>query len=803
MRRIANNFRFPIVMFFLSVLLFSGLAGQDEVVERVEVVNREVLVRVFDGGKPVAGLTRKDFTLMENGKPVAITSCRQVRRTLAPEVTRELEEGEPTGIKLRPRLFLFLLWWNEESKDWPKAWDYFLEHIFRPGDQVILASDKKAIQIHSPEKEKDRLTVFFSQIFQDLKLKILNKNRLIANLDQSSRDFHESLILLQKQRIKIPETVPLNRFKSHYGGILDEYRLSRLRAQPEMIQRLAEALRTVDTEKWALLFLQNERLPLVHKKSRLFTDTPMKPGTVAELGRFIDECDRKIRMATNMSAHVRDLRSLFIGAGATFHLFLSDAKGEVLDSDYLRWFPVFSSWESAFRGIARDTGGDVQDSTKLKEALEKAASRPDIYYVLTYKPKTPDTGKPKLKVEVSRPGLKVVCAKKIRPREICPLKLSKPLWKEGILKFNISDYLRETGEAGTIAGDVHVNVSSETPDGEPLEFEKVLRPQAESAMVQMQVQFPGPGDYILTVAVTDRLSGNTARNYTRASIATPEPEVQEPMDPKLRIILDKAAVYCRRLQKAAFRFTCTEVVEEKVLKRNPVSKRVEPEENRWRYDYQVVADQGKVSEQRILVRRGHKEVNIPDAKLGTRFKANYSVFLPITMLGEHSHKSYYYKLVETTRLKKRNCAVIEVTPRRPGDGPLARGNAWVDVENGSILKIEMDPRGVAGSAALEAAAKKMSARLDLKAIHWYLEERKGLRFPSSSEFSESYVFKKQLTSRKVTVTSPSDSPDFAISKTIRVPSVEARHRRVEFYLMSQIYKKYRYFEVETKVEVAE
>jgi len=49
----------------LSILLLSGLPGQDEVVERVEVVKREVVVRVFDGGEPVPGLTRKDFTLRD------------------------------------------------------------------------------------------------------------------------------------------------------------------------------------------------------------------------------------------------------------------------------------------------------------------------------------------------------------------------------------------------------------------------------------------------------------------------------------------------------------------------------------------------------------------------------------------------------------------------------------------------------------------------------------------------------------------------------------------------------------------
>jgi len=788
---------------FGVALILSVLPGQEEVVERVQVVNREVVVRVFDGGEPVSGLMRKDFTLSENGESVIITSCRMERRALAPAETPAAESGEAAA-RQRPRLFLFLLWWNEASKDWPQAWDYFLKHIFRPGDHVVLAGDRRAILLKDVENEKEIVADFFSRLQAELKQKLIDKTGAARDLHRAAEDFHTAMLQNSaKKSVKIPEEVLLNQFKGNYRSALESYRLRCLRAQPGMLQRLAAGLRAVDGEKWALVFMQNERLPLVDVQSTLLTHTPMKFATLEELKRFLDECDGKIRMSSDMSAQVRDLRSLFIGAGATFHLFLSDAGGEsgmLKDSDKLRWLPVFSSWESSFRGIAADTGGAVQDTTRLKLALEKAAARPDIYYVLTYKPKAPEMGKPKLKIQVSRPGVKVVYARKLQPREIRPLKLSEPVWSEGVLRFFVSDYLRETGEGGEIAGDVHVTVRSETPDGKPLIFEKVLRPALESAAVELGVNFPESGDYILTVVVRDRLSGNTARGYTRASIAAPEPEPEEPMDPRLRTLLDKAAAYCAGLRKAAFRFTCTEVVEEKVLQRNPLSKRVEPEENRWHYDYQVVADKGEVEEQRRLIKRGHKQVDLADANLETRFKAHYSVFLPVTLLGEHNRKNYRFKLLDTERLKKRPCAVIEVMPRKPGEGPLARGKAWVDVDNGAVLKIEMDPRGVAGSAALEATARGMSAKLDLKVVHWYLEERKGLHFPSSAGFSESYVFDKRIVERTIRLPNSGGEADATTYTTARMPTIEALHRRVEFYHMSQTYNKYRYFEVDTRVE---
>jgi hypothetical protein len=273
---------------------------------------------------------------------------------------------------------------------------------------------------------------------------------------------------------------------------------------------------------------------------------------------------------------------------------------------------------------------------------------------------------------------------------------------------------------------------------------------------------------------------------------------KEPMDPRLKVVMDKAADYCRRLQQAAFRFTCTEWVCETTLEENPLSRRVEKVDRHWRYDYQVVGE-GTVSEQRRLIREGHKRVNIPNARLATRFASQYSVFMPVTLLGTMNRPAYNYRLISSERLQKQNCAVVEVTPRNTKQGPLAQGRVWVDVDNGSVLKIEMYPRGVQGSEVLEEAAEKMSAKLDLNVVHWYLEERRGLRFPSRTEFSESYLFDKRVGTRRTHIPYASETHG-GRATTVIIPYLETWHRQVEFYRLTQEYKDYRYFEVESSVK---
>ncbi len=55
----------------LTALLYLPITGQEQepIHENVSVVNYEVVCRVYDaGGKPVSGLTKKDFILRVNGR---------------------------------------------------------------------------------------------------------------------------------------------------------------------------------------------------------------------------------------------------------------------------------------------------------------------------------------------------------------------------------------------------------------------------------------------------------------------------------------------------------------------------------------------------------------------------------------------------------------------------------------------------------------------------------------------------------------------------------------------------------------
>jgi len=784
----------------LLMILPLSSAAQEKVVEKVQVTNREVVVRVFDGKKPVSGLTEKDFLLLEDGKERTITSCRELHRAMAAAESSPKDPGVAYAAPRKGRLFLFLLWWNEKSETWPKAWNYFLSNIFRPGDRIVISDGSTGVVIRDPETQRDKLAGFFTAMDQALEHKKLDKSNMIRELGQSTDEFHNSLVGL---KMRASERALLQEFKMRYRGVLEEYRLARLRAQPKLMTRLAAEMRSIEAEKWVLVFLQNEHLPLVHENSRLFS-APMSQATASQLKKFIDECDKRMVQAADMAVHVHDMRSLFTGANATFHLFLSDPKGEVLDTDQLRWTPTFSSWESAFRDISRDTGGGIRNTTQLDRALHDTAGREDIFYALTFRPGTAAGSRPKLNIRVNRKGLDVVFARRLEPVEIQPLQIKSLEWESGHLKFSLSGFMRETGADGLLSGNIRVQVSTESRSGKSLDFARSIKPAGDGADVGMTLNFPEPGDYTLHIEAWDEIGDRTAHAHIRVNIPEPEPvqttamiDDSGNMSPQLAGILEKTTDYCRRLKKAAFRFYCTELVTETTMEKSRLTKRWQRSNRKLQYDYQVVGA-GTIEEQRRLVRRDGKKANLKNAGLDTRIKSRYSVFMPVTLLAVENRHKYHYKLEGTDSVKGHACAVVNVQPRNPEAGSITQGRVWIDMEDGSVLRIEVHPRGIRGSDAMMRAAREMSANLELTANHWYLESHGGLRFPSQTEFAEAYVFDK-LSRTRVRVRNVPEK--YGVVKQVREPYEDRSRRRVEFYHLLQQYKDYRYFEVNSKVEI--
>jgi hypothetical protein len=479
------------------------LLGQEQVYEHVEVINQEILVRVFSGGEPVSGLKLEDFTLYENGQRIPINYSRELRRSMAG--VEAAATSEPAAAS-RERLFLFMLWLNEESQDWSKAWDYFLTKIYRAGDHIILSDGEQVLAVSAPEKDGEKLAEFFKKTSAGWKRKKMEKARLIRELENSVAAFRDDLVISTGKDSTF-ESQLFADFKRRYRGALDEYLLPLRRGYPRWLQRLAESLKVVDAEKWVLVFLQNERMPLISREGRLFRETSMPQEIFSALKQLMEETERQLQLSTDVIGYFRDLQPLFTGSDATYHLFLCDAADETLATEHMQWKPVFSSWDETFRQISASTGGRVNDTTRLEEALKKTATLEDIYYVLTYLPAEGKEKARSMRIEVDRPGTTVTYSRKLTVGELFPLKIQELKWQDGKLRVSISDFQRLYGQAG-FRGRLRVAIRAQGRGKKNLGGEIEFTPRDAAVTVELALHFPVPGRWKLAVEVKDMFSGN-------------------------------------------------------------------------------------------------------------------------------------------------------------------------------------------------------------------------------------------------------------------------------------------------------
>lgn len=255
-------------------------------------------------------------------------------------------------------------------------------------------------------------------------------------------------------------------------------------------------------------------------------------------------------------------------------------------------------------------------------------------------------------------------------------------------------------------------------------------------------------------------------------------------DPVYRKVMEKylkgAAGYCSELKEAAFRCFCKEKIEEVysgfstrmrpnyrqnklanfggddsgdisaysswVTEEEAISKvfRTTRSKKKFRtyvYDYQLISRGGNVEEQRKLLSKSFSDEKVKDDKISNlvfSFLTEKAVFGPVTLLAGDRQEQFVFRLLEYEKHKGRRFAVIEVVPKKEKGTSFAYGRVWVDTENHSVRKIQLDPRSIQGYEALLQWARQLRARLALDCEIEYNTIRGGIRFPTRIVISETY-----------------------------------------------------------------
>jgi hypothetical protein len=235
-------------------------------------------------------------------------------------------------------------------------------------------------------------------------------------------------------------------------------------------------------------------------------------------------------------------------------------------------------------------------------------------------------------------------------------------------------------------------------------------------------------------------------------------------DVDLPALLAKAAEYCRKLNGAALYFICLEEIVETIDPTLDIKKPLVPL-IRWTagspagdrqvgwstsarklkhtllYDYQCIRNKDETTERRTLLRENKKELKEPNAALKTTIVAyKMPLFGPAGIFSEQVQPYFDYAVVGREKFEKKPVVIVQAAPK-PDAPPRDElyGKAWIDPENGDIVKIEWSSSNVGHFEVFKERGEKFNLQPRLTLTSIFEVAKNGLRFPTRHVTVEAYL----------------------------------------------------------------
>jgi VWFA-related protein len=503
-----------------SACLLAGilLPGQDKPQESVTVTAVEIPVRVFDGNGFVAGLTKDDFEVYENGVKQDITGFEAVSRSILPD---SVEAPGPIPKTPRTRNFLLIFDVFAYTDQIGEAIDFFFKNVYSPGDRFVILVNEGFVQIKgggSGEEIAARLKELLLKVRDERRQEFM---RSFQRLDRQTESLRRALVEGDKSSEYANEDdviFGVTRYYDDYQRSWNDYRIKRLAINLDLYKSIAGRFGKLDGDKWAICFHQRDIFPKIRSGSRL--DEALRDLINGGMGQdnrisILEAKQHEVERSLDINDGFSEekIRELFTQANITFYALLMKAvslEGKFTSEDMdLR--EVRAGYEDTLRKISRDTGGLLIFSNKVLETLKEALAKRDQFYLLVYQPKkglvSPDN---KIDVRVRRKNADVVS-----------LKTRTPIKTEGItifdfetgpksIAFRLKNYARaplewkEQGRAMikvTIFNDQSAKVFSK---------ETTMNLVADTVRLSLDFSALTPGDHLVLIEAYDVVSGEKA-----------------------------------------------------------------------------------------------------------------------------------------------------------------------------------------------------------------------------------------------------------------------------------------------------
>jgi YHS domain-containing protein len=225
-------------------------------------------------------------------------------------------------------------------------------------------------------------------------------------------------------------------------------------------------------------------------------------------------------------------------------------------------------------------------------------------------------------------------------------------------------------------------------------------------------------------------------------------------------LMMRIADYCGKLENAALYFVCKEKIVEELepnrqiqnaeavisdpFEKGPggammVMGAIVGGKNSYTYDYQVIRKETRVTERRILLEENGKAAADDGLYPKTfRFYVNKAIYGPIGLLGRAEQPSYDYSQLEDENIDGRKAYVIDIRPKKPSLIKPTYGKVWIDKNDGSVLKMDVEVESLAGYERISEDYESLGIKPLISIEIVYGFEKNGLRFPSEINLREAY-----------------------------------------------------------------
>jgi len=345
----------------------------------------EVRVHVSAGGRFLDDLGLRDFGLLEDGRPQAISALTLVR---GGAIVRH--EGPDPAPARRDRSYTLLF----QAVDWDPKLEEAVKHLFgavlKPGDAMTLVTPTKPYQLQKnalAARSKEDLSKSMVEVlrkdivrgggeYRNLINDLKRLTRAIGAGGGTSTTFDEDL---ETDSSMETGTFSLDMQIDRYRQALMKLDAMRLVDEPKLLA-FAGSLKGVPGQKTVVLFYQREYRPEISASAMnglmsLYQDNPDILANIMDLFQFYK---REKTFSGDKVARA------FADAGIDFHFIFMEKKNQRVFGATMR--EQSEDTLPGFIQIVQGTGGTYKNESSPATAFKLAADVSSDYYILSYVP---------------------------------------------------------------------------------------------------------------------------------------------------------------------------------------------------------------------------------------------------------------------------------------------------------------------------------------------------------------------------------------------------------------------------------